>query len=236
MQRRKLLVLAGGSLAVTLGGCLGGDDDDGNGTENGDDNGTVNGDENGDEQAAAELFEATSTGGIIWIGEDDEADAREDALGFPPSEAVPEPLEIDADIDGDSWESTRVEFPDLDVSDLVPPEFEAFDVGIGISAPEGFTGTFEPETGEMTMEGTLSVDIMLDGDHYPVQTEIAATTGESGVLEGSFDAGDETHSVMLVENEAIIDDETESNLINDFLGLPEEDPMWMELEMDIVTE
>jgi len=47
--RRTLLGLVGGGTAVGLAGCLGGDDDEGNGNENGDENGEENGNENGDE-------------------------------------------------------------------------------------------------------------------------------------------------------------------------------------------
>jgi len=49
LSRRQWMAMVGIGGATSLAGCLGGDDDEGNGDENGDENGTENGDENGTE-------------------------------------------------------------------------------------------------------------------------------------------------------------------------------------------
>jgi hypothetical protein len=238
MERRRVLLLAGGSLSVALAGCSGGDNGTGNDTDNGNDTGNGNNTGNGNDTgngngASLDTLVAQSTGGDIWIGAADEQTFRDEALGFPPSEQVPEPLVIDATVGDGSWESTNIEFPPLDISGLLPPEFSEFDVEVGISAPEGFAGEFDPENAVMTLEGRLQIDVTIDGTTVNAGAPITATTGTSGALTGSFDADSEPMTATLVENEAIIDEETDAALINDFLNLPRENPMWMELNLEI---
>lgn len=187
------------------------------------------------EEAAdvVDSFVAESTGGFIAVAEDTEAEARDNSLGFPPTEGVPDPLVIDAEVYADdTWQAVDVDMPELDLEGVIPEEFAAFDVTASLEAPHGFGGIYAPDEGEMTLEGTLRLDLTIDGDELNVDVDLEATTGESGGLTGTsaFDADPPT--ATLVDNESVIDDETGAALIDDFLGLPQEDPLWMELILE----
>jgi len=180
-----------------------------------------------------ETFVAQSTDGFITLGQETEQQARNEALTFPPTENVPEPLAVEGEVFADgSWESTNVEFPGLDIAELLPEEFQAFDIGVDIAAPDGYQGTLDREQQVMTFEGTLRLDLEIEGDTLDISAELDATTGDSGELTGEYGLDGEPPTATVVENEYVIDEETGSGLIDDFLGLPAEDPIWMELRLE----
>lgn len=184
-----------------------------------------------------ETFVARSTGGFITLGQETEQQARNEALTFPPTENVPEPLVIEGEVFADdSWESTSVEFPGLDITELLPQEFQAFDISVSIAAPDGYGGTLDREASTMTFEGALRLDLEIEGDTVDIAAELDATTGQSGELSGEYGLDEQPPTATVVENEYVIDDETGSGLIDDFLGLPAEDPIWMELRLEFDFE
>ncbi len=170
-------------------------------------------------------FEAEGVGGYISFAEESEEDAEEGGLTFPTETEDGEAIAVEATVDGDTWESTSVEFPEVDTGTA-----EAT-----IEALGGLSGNIDIEDGLMTAEGTLEVTI--EGDDS-FEFDIDATSEESGELSGNFDAEFAPAEVTVVDNEFIIDDETGDALIDGFLGLPADDPgeNWLVLTFEIVSE
>jgi hypothetical protein len=241
MERRKVLGLLGGSMTVALAGCGGGGDDNGNESNGNESNGNEsngnesngNGNGNGDpEPTLTDAFVAESQGGLLAIGENSLSAAEEGGFSLPPSDTVPEPIVVDGEITDGEWESTNIELPNLDSEALlgqiggedlpINPE----DVEIQLSVPNGFSGTLDQEEGMMTVEGQLTITVILSGQEVPIEIGLDGTTGESGNMTGSADFSSEPVSATIVDNQAQVPalDEEEFSLIgpivNDQLGLP----------------
>ncbi|WP_090506901.1 carboxypeptidase regulatory-like domain-containing protein [Natronorubrum sediminis] len=177
-----------------------------------------------EEGAGDDTFIAHSQGGFISFAEDaDRDEAFEEGLEFPAQGEDDEHIQIVGEIDGDSWESTGVTFPNLETDSGIEAE---------VDAPDGLSGTIDDETGEMTIEGELEVAIEGDEDRQ-FAFEIDTTTGESGSLEGASDASDESGAATLVDNEFVVDDTTGDSIIDSELDLPsvDEGTNWFELEL-----
>jgi len=221
MQRRKVLGLLGGSLTAALAGCLGGDgDDDGNESSGG------NG---GDGAVITGSFRAESReGGLVWFGSPNEEEFRESDLNLPPSEDIPEPVELEAEVDGDgNWESSSLNFPPIDVVPGIEPE---------ITAPNGFSGVYDEEDGVWTVEGGIEATVESnDGEELTLEFPLNATTEESGDLEGSFEVQDDTVVATIVDNESIVEDTFGNEFVDNELNLPGEfeGDNWFELTLEL---
>jgi len=167
------------------------------------------------------FIEMTNTGeGYISFDEDNEDDAIEEGLQFPEEEIV-----IEGEVFDDRWQATGVQFPELDAG-AAEAGVEFSDVG----------GEIDTDSGEMTLGGDLAVEV-LDFDGDPFEFEIDATTGESGELSGDDSLSDDGGSIVVVDNEYTINDETGGPADN-ILGLPLTDSglAWIELHLDAEIE
>lgn len=222
MDRRKVLGMLGGSMAVGLAGCINGDDgDDGNGNGNG------NGDDDGPLISGA--FEAESTDGRVLFGEPEKAEWDNDGgFGLPPSGQITEPVILEGELNDDgTWESTNIDFPPLDINlESVNPE---------VSAPNGFSGELDQEAELWTVEGQLSATAEIEGEEYNLTFPLNATTGESGELSGSYEQDGDTITATIVDNESIVEDTFGDDLIDATLGLPGsfEGDNWFTLTMEL---
>jgi len=171
-----------------------------------------------------EMFEAEGIGGYISFAEDTEDDAEEEGIEFPTNEEDGEAIFIEAIVDDGTWESTSVEFPDVEVSI----------VDASISAIDGFSGKIDIDSGLMTAEGTLEVSVFDDSFSF----DIAATSEVSGDLSGDVDTGSSPKQITLVDNEYVIEDETGNNLIDDEINLPADQSgeNWLVLTVEIKSE
>lgn len=159
-------------------------------------------------------FEAVAEEGFIVIDGDS---ADDDPIEFGGDD-----IEGDVEIDGlvyadNTWQSTRVDFPDLDPAALL----EGADVDLPIDPDdiegdievhvEPIDGVYDAEEGLMTAEPislTIDVDLTALGAvdiELEVDAEADLTTGESGEMEGDADNlagdGDGDASATLVGNE-----------------------------------
>jgi protocatechuate 3,4-dioxygenase beta subunit len=193
-------------------------------------------DESSSGSSGTATFRATSTGGFISFNEQTLDSARENGITFPDGSSG-DPIVIEGDISSDgTWESTSIDFPVLNTAE----DGSGFDAQA--TFPDGLEGTFDPETGRMTAEGTLKIKLKLTGSSFSFDIALTTATSNGAAssdgLEGSFAAGDPVE-VTLVDNEYTVDTTTSSNLLNTRLGLPITDPglAWLELglSMDITT-
>lgn len=184
-----------------------------------------------------ESFVAESTGGFLALAADSEAAARENGLGVPPTDDTPDPLVVEADRSADgTWESTAVTIPELDLGDLASGEDSEFDRTVVAEAPEGVGGELDREAGRMTLGGLLRLAVATDDGTVDLAVELQATTDESGALTGSFDPDGESPTVTLVENEAVVDGKTGVDPVDEALGLPAEEPIWLELDLELAVD
>ncbi len=179
-------------------------------------------------------FSATNVGdGFISFDEDNLDDAKAEGLSFSAGDIV-----IEGEIyDNGTWQSTDTSFKMLNTAD----DGSGFDAQP--TAPNGLEGTFDPETGRMTADGTLKITLPLTGDNF--QFDLAMVTGTSNGaassdgLQGEFDADiDNGGFVNLVDNEYTVPDTTDSDLLNSQLGLPIEEPglSWFDLHLNMETK
>ncbi len=160
-----------------------------------------------------------STGGFVSVRGETRPEAIEFSELLPPATDADNAIIIDGEITDGEWHSTAVELPEMVVDG----------VAVDVSAPDGFTGSIDPTTGEMTLEGTW----LLATDSGDVPVEFVATTSESGALEGSFDLESNPPTATLVENEATLD-ESGVDEIDEQLGLPlESGEVWLELDVEL---
>lgn len=172
-------------------------------------------------------FEATNRGGDAtdtgggWIAfdEDNRTVAIEEGVAFPA-----EGISINGIVDGQTWESTSVEFPTVETESGIEADVEA---------PNGLSGTFNDVNDTITAEGELDVTIR-SANNPTVSFDIAATTGESGSLSGEASIGEQAGTATLVDNEFTIDDPTLNPIVDGALGLPIEEPgrSWLELPLE----
>jgi hypothetical protein len=209
MQRRTLLTLLGGSVSVGLAGCIGGDDDNGDGGDNGSDDGS-------DILAGNENFRGESVqGGWVWFGQSDEEEARTKGIGLAPTDDNPEPVVVDAELNDDgTWQSTNIDFP--------PIELGSVDVDIGVTVPGGLSGEINQEEQLLTVEGEVNATIEVGGEEKSLTFPLNATTEQSGDLEGSFEVQDNSFDVEIVDNESVVNDEFGVAAVDAALNLPGE--------------
>lgn len=191
-------------------------------SEDGD--GVDDGDDTGDDDVADDEFLATSTGGFISFDEDNYDDAVDEGLDF--EEDADDPIQIRGELDDDgTWESTETVFPTLFVQGDITAEIETVN---------GLEGEFDPETGEMTAIGELTVYVNGEED-TSFTMDIELTHEESGALEGDAAIDGDSAEVTLVDNEFTVDERTGESFIDDVLGLPMEDEGqgWFELDFDV---
>ncbi len=172
-----------------------------------------------DDEGADATFSAASTDGFILFTENEFID--DEALALP-TEDDGNAIEIEGLVEDGEWESTNVEFPDIEDENLPLPA--------AVDTP-GLEGDIDTETGEMTAEGILEVD--LEGNGFEFGIEL--TTDDSGALDG--DAS--TDTVVLVDNQYTVDMESGNPAIDGSLDLPADDPgeNWLELELGLeITE
>ena len=250
MERRTVLSVTGSAVAVAVAGCLHDeeetdhpDSDDGTGENEGTDEDTTDqredndeadphqddgADDSGDENEGVneepasifeESFRAESREGFITLNEATEGkeQAREAGFVFPEED----PIVVDADIGEEGrWESTAVEFPDLQTEDGIEATVEL---------PEGFTGELTPQ--RMTVEGRIQIRIdLLDAEFG---FDIASTSERSNALRGKTAFEERPKTATLVDNEFTIDEETGQPVVDGRLGLPatESGTNWFELEL-----
>lgn len=217
MERRTALGLLGGSLTVALAGCLG-DGGDGNGDDGGGDGSVISG-----------SFQAESReGGIVAFGTSSEEEFRDTDLNLPPSEDIPDPVSVEAEVNDDgTWESTSLNFPPIDVVPGIEPE---------IAAPDGFSGEYSEEEGRMTVEGGIEATVENNqGEELTLEFPLNATTGTSGELSGSFEVQDSTVVATVVDNKSIVNDTFGNDFVDERLNLPGEfeGDNWFELTLEI---
>jgi V8-like Glu-specific endopeptidase len=208
------------------------------------DDGGNNTDDNTSDAPLTDAFVGESQGGLLAIGEQNLTAAERNGFALPPSQAVPEPLVVEGDIDGDTWESTNVTVPNLDPSVLldrfgdvpISPE----DVSIEITTPNGFEGTIDQQAGRLTVQGQLNLTVSLSGTPIRIPIAVDATTGQSGAMTGSADFGSTPVTATVVDNQATVPalDEDKFSLIgpviNDQLGLPSgEGETWVRLQFEL---
>jgi hypothetical protein len=192
--------------------------------------------ESTDGTAVVSTFEATITDGTLAI---DTADPADDSLELIEEDKTGR-LSGEILADG-TWQTTAATWPAVEPEVDLPPMFE-FDIDISSEGP--LRGTFDPETGTMTADLALRVDIHVSAvvKSMDVTMEVDAaelTTGDSGAMSGAgsgLDTG--SASVTLVDNTFTVP-ETGTDPIDDKFGLPATDPdqNWLELvvEFDIAT-
>lgn len=152
-------------------------------------------------------------------------------------------FEIDAEVDGDEWEADAEDVHVPLITDTDPDSL-ATEASVQISAPEGLSGTIDRDTGELTVEGPMLITADIDaplgqGDVCETETELEATTGESGALEGEpLDEGTD-ESAIVVDNEFEVPGFPSGSLAcrgaNDAYGLPSAaGDSYFELQFDLV--
>lgn len=201
----------------------------------------------------ADTFIATSTDGFIEIGAETEEQAREDPIGLHPEEDLDGPVIIEGQIDDEAgtWSSVSIDFPDLDVRQLLAGEegvdelpIDLDDIDILVETPEGLGGQLDQTEGVWTVEGPLRLLGFIgveDTDEaepaLDIEIEIEAVTGESGAMEGSYDDSEAPVRATIVDNTATvaeIEDPLVGPIINDELGLPAEPgDVWFEIGFEI---
>lgn len=206
-----------------------GTDDGEDGTDDGED-GTDDGEDDTQTEPAdlledtpfelGDSFRAVGQGGVITFQEDDPAEG----FGLPVEAHGDEPIVIEGDVTDGEWESTNVSFPPLEVSGI---PFE-------VRTPSGLSGEIDPDAGTMTLGGEFKIVVNNDEDiTFSYQT--AATTGQSGDLEGSFDFSTTPGTVTLVDNEFIVDDTSGDPTVDSILPLPATDSgrNWFRIDLHI---
>lgn len=179
--------------------------------------------DNGSQQEAEGDFIATSTGGFVGFGYDSESAAREEGV------TLPEGVQIVGEINEEegTWESTDTFFP----------TFQANGLDVDISAPNGVSGRVDFEEGLLTQRGMLRVTV---AGEATFEYTINATTRQSGALSGSASVDQEAGNgtLTLVDNQYVIEDQTDNSVVNSALSLPspESGSNWYELSFEVSLE
>lgn len=153
------------------------------------------------------LFSATNTGGKLVIGGNRTNEIPLEQGQFQIAGVIDES-------DG-TWESTNVEIGDLAVSGFQ----------LSASAPNGFEGEFDRDTGTVSIEGKVVVSTFSD----ELALDLAGSTsgaGQSNLEDGSVELFDDT---FLVEK-------TGSETLDQGLGLPADEPGENRLELPLEFE
>ncbi|WP_265110499.1 cell surface glycoprotein [Halosolutus halophilus] len=170
------------------------------------------------DRQAESSFTAYGQEGTILLGGDREVVFPESDEDEPLPENAPENVEweeesfvIDADVDLEegTWEA--------DAEDVTVPLITSFNVNadraeVQMSAPNGFEGTIDPETGEMTAEADFEIEAdvidplrgIAPDSTCVTQTELEMTTGTSdnGLTGSPFEVDEEsgTATATLVDD------------------------------------
>jgi phage tail-like protein len=152
-------------------------------------------------------FSATNTGGKVVIGGSKTNEISLEQGTFQIEGVINE-------TDG-TWESSNVEIGDLEVSGFQ----------LSASAPNGFEGQFDRDTGTVSVEGTLVIDTLSD----ELALDIAGSA--SGVGQNTLEDG----SVTLVDDTFIVE-RTGSDTLDRTLGLPADEPGENRLELPLEFE
>lgn len=156
-------------------------------------------DETSDENASPESFTAYGQQGEIVLNEPEAQ--PEDTIVVPEcDEDQPLPsnapdlvtweescFEINGEINDDgTWTAgpDDITFPEIYTEDV---DYPATDATVQMSAPDGLSGTIDTETGEVTVDGALEIEVEINaaifgisfGDTCTTSMELEATTGES---------------------------------------------------------
>lgn len=176
-------------------------------------------------EASNHLFVGRTTAGWISIDMADEDTARNDRLTLQELEDDDFARVVGEPVDDGTWESNAVHFPVVEAEGGITAD---------ITAPDGFTGELDRDGEFMTMEGPLEV-VIGGNESTAFSFTVSATTGESGALTGSAEFSDGTGTATLVDNEFVIEDETDNGVVNQALNLPSEESgrNWFELELDV---
>jgi len=188
------------------------------------------------DSAVVSTFEATITDGMLAIDTDEPEDDNLELI----EEGKTGRLAGEIRSDG-TWQTTAATWPAVEPDVDLPPMF-GFDIDIASEGP--IRGTLDPETGTMTADLSLRIDIHVSAVVKSMDVTMAVdatelTTRESGAMTGTasgLDTG--SASVTLVDNTFTVP-ETGEEPIDDKFGLPATDPdqNWLELavEFDIAT-
>jgi hypothetical protein len=206
-----------------------GTDDGEDGTDDGEDGTDDGGDETQTDPAdlledtpfeLGDSFRAVGQGGVITFQEDDPSEGLE----LPVEAHGDEPIVIEGDVTDGEWESTNVNFPQLSASGI---PFE-------VRTPSGLSGEIDPDAGTMTLSGEFKI-VVANDENISFSYQTAATTGQSGDLEGSFDFSTTPGTVTLVDNEFIVDDTSGNSTVDNLLPLPATDSgrNWFRIDLHI---
>jgi hypothetical protein len=180
-------------------------------------------------------FTATNVGdGFISFDENNIDDARAEGLSFSEGDIV-----IEGEIyENGSWQSTGTSFKTLNTAD----DGSGFDAQP--RAINGLEGEFDTETGRMTADGTLQIELLATGDTF--QFDLAMVTGTSNGdastddgLKGEFDANiDDGGFVNFVDNEYTVPEPSGNPILDQQIGLPIEEPglAWFDLHLNLETQ
>ena len=152
-------------------------------------------------------FSATNNGGKLVIGGTKTNDITLERGQFQITGVVDEA--------NGTWESTDVEIGDIRVSGLQ----------LSASAPNGFEGEFDRDTGTVSIEGKLVVSTFSDD----LEFDLAGSTSGAG------QSNLEDRSVELVDDTFLVE-KTGSETINQALGLPADEPGENRLELPLELE
>lgn len=152
-------------------------------------------------------FSATNNGGKLVIGGTRTNDITLEQGQFQIAGVVDE-------TDG-TWESTDVEIGDLEASGLQ----------LSASAPDGFEGEFDRDSGTVSIEGKLVVSAFSD----EIVLDIAGSTSGAG------QSNLEDRSVELVDDTFLVG-KTGSEALDQRLGLPADEPGENRLELPLELE
>jgi len=219
-NRRELLKTTGVGAGVALG--MGTGSVQGGTTDN-----SVSASQDGSKEAV-QVFDGTASEGFITINEDT-ADA--DPVSFV-GPNLPD-IEIEGVVyDDNTWESTRVNFPQLQPEDVlddddvpvVSPEDLEGDINIQV---DPISGTFDAGQGLVTGDISITLDVDLSAAGGIVDIDVSITTsstltsGTSGSMEGSIEGGLDGGSATatLVNNEFALE-ATGNGTVDDQFGLP----------------
>ncbi|SDQ43060.1 cell surface glycoprotein [Natronobacterium texcoconense] len=213
-----------------------------------------------DEASANSSFTAYAQEGTIVLGgdQDDPILLPESDEDEPQPENAPEDVEweddsfvIDADLDLEdgTWEADP---EDTDIPLITSYRVNADRAEVQMSAPDGFQGTIDPDTGEMTAEAVFEIEAAVVGPLFGLgpdstcvtETELEMTTETSdGGLSGeSFETGleGETATATLVDDtftvpgfDTVEGSGTVCDSAADTYGLPAEEPGDNEFELEL---
>ena len=194
----------------------------------------------------ADAFRAESTELSVTLLADDPDAPHESGFNLldrGSGASEPSFLALEGAIDDGTWDSTTV-----DIAEQEPASGPFGSVRVS----DGLSGELDEEVGRMTIDGRIQIEVpasFLGFDDteadsmVPFEMDIAATTGESGHLNGSFETRPPYAVARLVDNESTLDafdpdsgsvDPDVAETLNQIMGLPlEPGEFWLEMTLVI---